>query len=187
MAKESIFVELAHRLLEQQLHGQPLVVRRGAALLYQVTVDNDLRVMSEARIRDPKRGDSAFQTDLCIFEQKSADVLLPRVVLEFKTTLTTHDVLTYSMKAERHKAIYPYLRYGLVASAEAHVPGRFLTHNEGIDFCLCVKGLSEEACSKEFASILREELECSRTLEQAAFGGTKARVFRTHVTLNNVL
>ena len=74
-------------------------------------MDNNLRVMSEARIREPKRGDSAFQTDLCIFEEKSPELLLPRIVLEFKTTLTTHDVLTYSMKAERHKAIYPYLRY----------------------------------------------------------------------------
>ena len=187
MAQESIFVEVAHRLLEQQFHGQPMRVRRGAALLYQVTVDNNLRVMSEARIREPKRGDSAFQTDLCIFEQKSPEVSLPRVVLEFKTTLTTHDILTYSMKAERHKAIYPYLRYGLVASGESRIPGRFFTHNEGIDFCLCVKGLSEEACAKEFASVLAEELKCSSTLERVAFGEAKARVFRTHVELRDVL
>jgi hypothetical protein len=130
---------------------------------------------------------AAFQTDLCIFEEKSPELLLPRIVLEFKTTLTTHDVLTYSMKAERHKAIYPYLRYGLVASAEARIPGRFFTHNEGIDFCLCVKGLSEEVYAKEFASILAEELECSRTPEQVAFGEAHAQVFRTHVTLKNVL
>ncbi len=81
MAKESVFVETAHRLIEDELKGQPLVVRRGAALLYQVTVDNNLRVMFESRIREPKRGDSAFQTDLCIFEQKSADVLLPESCL----------------------------------------------------------------------------------------------------------
>ena len=187
MAKESVFVEVAHRMHEQQLQGQPLLVRRGAALLYQVTVDNHLRVMPEDRIRQPKRGDSAFQTDLCIFEQRSPEVLLPRIVLEFKTRLTTHDVLTYSMKAERHKGIYPYLRYGLVASEEACIPGRFFTHNEGIDFCMCVKGLSENACASEFAEILKEELDCSRTLEQVAFGGKKAQVFRTHVSLKSVL
>jgi hypothetical protein len=187
MPQESVFVEVAHRLIEHQFQGQPLRVLRGAALLYQVTVDNNLRVMSEARIRSPKRGDSAFQTDLCIFEARSPEVSLPRVVLEFKTTLTTHDVLTYSMKAERHKAIYPYLRYGLVASSEPRIPGRFFTHNEGIDFCLCVKGLSEEVCAKEFASILAEELECSRTLERVAFGEAQARVFRTHVALRDVV
>ena len=143
MANESVFVETAHRLIERELKGQPLIVRRKAALLYQVRVDNELRVMSPEAIRQPKRGTSAFETDLCIFEQTSPEVLLPRIVLEFKTKVTTHDVLTYSTKAERHKTIYPYLRYGLICSDEKHVPGRFFLHNEGIDFCLCSSGLSE--------------------------------------------
>lgn len=77
-------------------------------------MDNRLRVVERERIQAPKRGDSAFQTDLCIFERVE-DVLLPRVVLEFKTSVTTHDILTYSTKAEKHKTIYPNLRYGLVA------------------------------------------------------------------------
>jgi hypothetical protein len=187
VAKESVFVETAHRLIEDELKGQPLIVKRGAALLYQIRVDNNLRVMSEIRIREPKRGDSAFQTDLCIFEKKSDDVLLPRIVLEFKTTITTHDVLTYSTKAERHKAIYPYLRYGLVASSEERIPGRFFTHNEGIDFCFCSKGLTDVSCAAEFASILKEELECSRLLEKVVFGEAKARVFRADVSLRDRL
>ena len=32
--------------------------------------------------------------------------------MEFKQGLSTHDVLTYSAKATRHKQVYPYLRYG---------------------------------------------------------------------------
>lgn len=74
MAQESVFVEVAHRPLEQQLQGQPLVVKLGAALLCQVTVDNDLRVMSEARIRDPRRGDSAFQrSSHCVTTRAKAE------------------------------------------------------------------------------------------------------------------
>ena len=33
-------------------------------------------------------------------------VKIPRVVMEFKQGLSTHDVLTYSAKATRHKQVY---------------------------------------------------------------------------------
>lgn len=45
-------------------------------------------------MRKPRRGASAFQTDLCVFEDKSEEVTIPRVVIEFKTHISTHDVLT---------------------------------------------------------------------------------------------
>lgn len=182
MPAESVFVATALRLIRGELKGQPLEVQRGAVLLYQVTVDNRLRVMERERIQAPKRGDSAFQTDLCIFERVE-DVLLPRIVLEFKTSVTTHDILTYSTKAEKHKTIYPYLRYGLVASSEPHIPRRFFTHNEGIDFCICTGGLSDRLSAAAFAVTIKDELDCSRTLERVAFGGARARLFRNHVIL----
>jgi hypothetical protein len=182
MPAESLFVETAHNLIKRELKGQPLEVKRGAVLLYQVTVDNRLQVMGRDRIQAPKRGDSAFQTDLCVFEHVE-DVLLPRVVLEFKTSMTTHDVLTYSTKAEKHKTIYPYLRYGFVASKDTHVPRRFFTHNEGLDFCLCTAGLSDRESAKLFAETLKDELECSRRLERVAFGNERARLFRNHVVI----
>lgn len=187
MATESKFVEVAKGFIAEDLRGQPLEIRQGAVLLYQVTVDNNLRVMSEARIREPKRGDSAFQTDLCLFEQKSKDVWLPRVVLEFKTTITTHDVLTYSTKAAKHKQVYPYLRYGLVAENERSVPGRFFTHNEGMDFCLSLRGLSEQDSIAALQRLIREELDCSRLLERVAFGDSESRLFRSQIVLDNEL
>jgi hypothetical protein len=187
MTTESTFVAVAKNLIAEDLCGQPLDIRQGAVLLYQVTVDNNLQVMSEAHIRAPKRGDSAFQTDLCLFEQKSKDIWLPRVVLEFKTTITTHDVLTYSAKAVKHKQVYPYLRYGLVAENERSVPGRFFTHNEGMDFCLSLRGLSDQDSTAAFRRLLREELECSRLLERVAFGESESRLFRSQIVLDNAL
>ena len=187
MAAESQFVEIAQNLIAGELKGQSLKVQRGAVLLYQVTVDNNLKVMSEAQVRSPKRGDSAFQTDLCLFEVKSDDVLLPRVVLEFKTSITTHDVLTYSAKATKHKQIYPYLRYGLVAENERKVPGRFFTHNEAMDFCLSLSGLSNDDSASAFRHLLVKELECSRLLERVAFGESLSRLYRTQVVLDNAL
>ena len=85
----------------------PLLVKRGAALLYQVTVDNQLS--HTVNVKHPVRGNSAFQTDLCVFEQKSEDVSIHRVVMEFKTRISTHDVLTYSAKATKHTQVYPYI------------------------------------------------------------------------------
>ncbi len=187
MAAESTFVEIAKTFIAKDLHALSLKVERGAVLLYQVTVDNYLRVMGEDQIRHPKRGDSAFQTDLCIFEERSEDIWLPRVVLEFKTSITTHDVLTYSAKAAKHKQIYPYLRYGLVASDEDRVPGRFFTHNEALDFCLSLRGLSDESTRATLMQLLNDELDCSRQLENIAFGKGGARVFRTQVVVANAL
>lgn len=44
----------------------PLLSRRHAPLLYQVTVNNRLEVTVDPR--EMSRGQSAFQTDLCVFE-----------------------------------------------------------------------------------------------------------------------
>lgn len=190
MVAESSFVETAKTFIAEGLKGlndPSLTVEKGAVLLYQVTVDNNLRVMGEDQIRHPKRGDSAFQTDLCVFEERSKDVLLPRVVLEFKTSITTHDILTYSAKATKHKQIYPYLRYGLVASNEDRVPGRFFTHNEGLDFCLSLRRLSEESIRATLMKLVNAELDCSRQLENIAFGKGSARLFRTQVIIENAL
>ena len=42
---------------------------------------------------------------------------IPLVVMKIKFgRFKTHDVLTYSAKALKHKEIYPCLRYGLVSA-----------------------------------------------------------------------
>lgn len=180
MATESSFVELAKGVAEEILLP-PLRVARGAALLYQVTVDNQLSLTVD--VKRPTRGSSAFQTDLCVLEAKSEDVSIPRVVMEFKTRITTHDVLTYSAKATKHKQVYPYLRYGIVASDESSVPGRLFTHNESLDFCAAVSGLSDKELREFFASLLSAEVESSRRLEAIAFGSVRTRLYRTEVIL----
>jgi hypothetical protein len=95
---ESKFVTTALEAASQVL-DPPLTIEQHAALLYQVTVDNRLSVNVDPR--KPKRGQAAFQTDLCVFEEIEPDVKIPRVVLEFKTDISTHDVLTYSAKPSR--------------------------------------------------------------------------------------
>jgi hypothetical protein len=48
--------------------------------------------------------------------------------------MTTHDVLTYSAKARKHKQVYPYLRYGFVVPEVEFVPRRFFIHNDALDY-----------------------------------------------------
>ncbi|MBK8401433.1 MAG: hypothetical protein IPL29_10395 [Propionivibrio sp.] len=182
MAQESPFVDVALSVAEK-IFCRPIRVVRGAPLLYEITVNNSLEVMTQEQIRHPKRGASAFQTDLCILEEKSPDVTIPRVVLEFKTKITTHDILTYSAKATKHKQIYPYLRYGIIASEERKVPRRFFTHNDGLDFFVSVAGLDGNSFEKFLEKFLVAEIASSQRLEEIAFGSTETRVFRNEVEL----
>ena len=180
MAAESPFVATALDVANAVL-PPPLVVKRGAPLLYQVTVDNRLNVTSDPK--NPRRAKSAYQTDLCVFERLADGVELPRVVLEFKTSFTTHDVIIYSTNARRHKQIYPYLRYGMVASSLRNVGGRLFNHNESLDFCAAVAGLGDDELRSFFADLIVAEVEASRRLESIFFGSAKTRLFRSAVLI----
>jgi len=178
MADESAFVSVALKAAEEVLQP-PLSIRRGAALLYEVTVDNNLALTVDPK--NPVRGDSAFQTDLCVFEAKSDNVVLPRVVIEFKAKITTHDVLTYSAKARKHKQVYPYLRYGVVVSDIPTVPRRFFVHNESLDFVAALSETTATQLPAFFKQLLKVEVEASRCLENIAFGNLRTHLFRTGV------
>ena len=183
MPKESEFVDVAMAVAGEILKP-PLVVKRGASLLYEIKVNTSLEVMEPERIRKPTRGASAFQTDLCIFEERDGEIFIPRVVIEFKTTISTHDVLTYCAKASKHKQIYPYLRYGILASSEKSVPGRVFTHNDSLDFFASVSGLSDAELKTFLVQLLSAEVASSKCLEDIAFGKVKTRLFRTEVQVN---
>jgi len=160
-----------------------LVAVRGAPLLYQVLVDNELKVTIDPR--RPVRGRSAFETDLCVFEQRRGGLRMPRVVLEFKTRLTTHDVLTYSAKARKHKGIYPYLRYGMVTAQQMAVPGRFFTHNEALDFCLALGRMRPTERVRTVRRLVLDEVRESRKLEKIAFESDRVYLYRTVVKLSH--
>jgi hypothetical protein len=101
--------------------------------------------------------------------------------MEFKGRITTHDVLTYSAKARKHKQVYPYLRYGIIVSEETFVPGRVFTHNEALDFCAAIADYKGARLTEILAALLKAEVECSRRLEAIAFGKMRTHFFRTEV------
>jgi hypothetical protein len=181
MAEESKFVEVAHAAARRVL-GPGLTVERHKALLYEVTVDNNLELTVDPK--SPVRGDSAFETDLCLFEERPSGVRIPRVVLEFKERITTHDILTYSAKARKHKQVYPYLRYGVVVSQQSTVPRRFFVHNESLDFFAALKDTSEQELDGFFARLFEAELRTSALMERIAFDGARPKFFRSEILLD---
>ncbi len=193
MAAEDEFVSVAHEVAGKLFPAAQYQIDRGAVLLYRINVDDQLAIRVD--IRKPTRGNSAFETDLCVFEKRplvdapEKHILIPRVVMEFKTGITTHDVLTYSAKAKKHKQIYPYLRYGMVASKHRTVPGLFYSHNESLDFCASVAGLPETDLAGFFSELLTSELRCSKKLEGIAYDKTsiKSRTFQLVPMLDGVI
>ena len=180
--EEDVFVQEALAAAKEIL-APPLIVLRHEPLLYQVTVNNRLKVTVDPR--KLSRGQAAFQTDLCVFEDIDAEVRIPRVVMEFKAGVSTHDVITYSAKARKHKQVYPYLRYGLVIANETTVPGRFFTHNEALDFCVAAASYRVKCIHEIFATLLRDEVAASRRLEKIAFEKTPVHVFRSEIVLES--
>ena len=77
---------------------------------------------------------SVYQTDILIVEELPGDRSLPRVVIEVKLSVTTHDALTYSAKAATHKQGHPYLRYGILIAKLRSVPRRLIWHGSNFDF-----------------------------------------------------
>lgn len=162
----------------------------GMNLYYEVVVDNQLQIRTD--VRHPMRGQSAFQTDLCLVECITAatgsgtgELAVPRVVFEFKLGMTAHDVLTYSAKARKHKVVYPYLRYGIVVVRERSVPRKFFVHNEALDFCVAIGAHieDEQQLARVFGRLIASELDASKRLEQAAFGKAGPDMFRSEVVL----
>jgi hypothetical protein len=166
------------KMLQEEL-GSGYSVKEKVNLIYWVMIDRNL----EYRPKDPKNpgrgirgGRYAFQTDIAVGEEKSGG-FLPLVVIEVKYKgFTTHDVLAYSEKALKHKAIYPYVRYGLVNGGEDYIPLKFFVHNVGLDFAVAVKDIDNKKERQSLVNIVKEQIEVARNLLDV-FEGRKIKAF----------
>jgi hypothetical protein len=176
MSEEEFRGKLA-KVLREEL-GSGYSVKEKVNLIYWVMIDRNL----EYRPKDPKitqrgirGGKYAFQTDIAVGEEKSGG-FLPLVVIEVKYEgFTTHDVLAYSEKALKHKAVYPYVRYGLVVGVD-HIPLTFFVHNVGLDFAIAVKVIDNREERRILVNIIREQIEITRNLLDV-FEGRKVKAF----------
>lgn len=116
---------------------------------------------------------AGYETDILVYELIDNTNWKPRVVIEAKSgSVTTHDAITYSQKAQTHKQVHPYLRYGiLIGNREDYpLPGRLFRHGQHFDFMLSWK--SFQADKKEMAKmieIVNDEIRASQTLEDILY------------------
>jgi hypothetical protein len=127
----------------------------------------------------------SFETDLAIVEAIDESSWKPRVVVEAKLgSITTHDAITYSQKAAAHRAVHPYLRYGIMLGEREHhpLPGRLYRHGAQFDFMISFRGVDpDETEMAMFVELLQAEVLASRTLEKILYESRRRN--RDHYTL----
>jgi len=175
---ETEFRQKLKELLKGEF-GNEYNVEENKNLIYKVIIDENLKY-EPSDPRNPKRGDYAFQTDIAIVKREGN---LPLVIIETKYgAFSSHDVLTYSTKALRHKEIYPYIRYGLVVGGEDKIDNRFFVHNVGLDFAIAIEKI-DEADLKRLSTIIREQLESAKLLLDIFVKKKKVKEFNSVIEI----
>ncbi len=169
--KEKEFTEEIQQKLQVKLVDYEVLM--GENLVYRVIIDDKI----EYKPKNPKkpiRGNLSFQTDLMI-KQNS----VPLVIIEIKYgKFTTHDVLVYSIKAQKHKEIYPYIRYGLLIGDYKIIYNRFFTHNFGFDFALAIAD-TEIGSINKLTRVINAQIENAEKLLNILKKGNNVILFNT--------
>jgi hypothetical protein len=167
--KEAEWVDTVAEVLRKKLSPEKsLQVKTGLKLAYGYEIDS----YSDAAQKHPIIKASKFQTDLAIIETIDGR-WKPRVVVEAKLRrVSTHDAITYSHKARIHRAVHPYLRYGIMLGDRGGypLPGRLYRHGAQFDFMISFKG-NHMAVSElsDMIKLLRSEIKASRSLEKILY------------------
>jgi hypothetical protein len=153
-------------------------VHQGASLLYRIEIDSFGKTSNDGQ-DSPRRGQYAFQTDLLVTRANT-----PLVVVELKAgSFSSHDVITYSWKAQRHKQVYPYLRYGFAVIGIDALGRRFMTHNEGFDFAAAIPDLT--GIQTQLLPIVRRQIKSAeRIIELTRHGRVKLRRYEQNVEID---
>ena len=134
--------------------------------------------------REPESETIEFATDFIVVENLDGG-WKPRVVVEAKVgSVTTHDAITYSQKAANHRAVFPYLRYGIMIGNRQHypLPGRLYRHGTQFDFMISFQRYEPSPREIEaFRGVLMAEVEASQALERMIY--ESRRRDRDHHTL----
>lgn len=181
---EIAFQDLMVELINENLNTKKFKAYRGKSILYELKVDEELNILGNPK--NPIRGSGAFETDVTVFALKNG-IEVPFIVIEVKENISSHDIITYSNKATRHKSVYPYLRYGLVAYNLDTIPKRFFKHNESIDFFLAVKKYSKDKkmLGKILYELVKNELKVFENLQKILHSREKLDFYQSIPLLNN--
>lgn len=131
-----------------------------------------------------------YETDILIYEQFGTNNWKPRIIIEAKINkVTTHDAITYSQKAQTHKYVHPYLRYGILIGNREHypLPGRLFRHGHHFDFMQSWKDYKADDNEWfELMRIIESEIEASIKLEEILFN-SRSRTREKYTMLHRPL
>lgn len=151
------------------------------SVLYDLSIDDQgqLRLGLDERGEPKRGGGTGFEQDILVFERFPAGrtSIVPRVIAEVKLgRITTHGALTYAEKARRIRAIYPFVRYGLLLGQMAAIPGRVLHFGQEFDFIAAMSYPARPAEIEALGHLFRDELAASRNLGAILAERAKVRV-----------
>lgn len=150
--------------------------RTRSCLLYRIAIDGsgNLVPKNPDKYLDPSRGQGAFEIDILVAEKTTR---VPVVAIEVKLgKFSTHDVLTYSTKAMRHKDIFPHLRYGFVIADCNRINDKFFVHKVGFDFALAFAERPDGR--SEFVELVNTQIKVAETLMSVNAGAEKINPHR---------
>jgi hypothetical protein len=177
MASEDAFgARLALRLRPMVPRKYSIETKR--SLLYAISFDDqgELQLGQNSALEPTRGGGTGFEQDLLLFERAPGGktAIIPRVSVELKFGgVSTHDSIVYSEKARRIRAIYPFVRYGLILGGLDHIPGRTLRLGTEFDFIVAMPTPIREPMLGRVAKLLRVELRLSRKLTDILRGRDK--------------
>jgi hypothetical protein len=156
----------------------------GISVLYEMPIDEDgvVQMGVNADTGEPMRGrGTGFEQDILVYEERSEGntTIIPRVIIEVKfESVTTHDAIVYSYKAECIKRIYPFCRYGMVIGGSKSIPGRVLRHGRNFDFIAALTYPLGDEQVAQISVLLAAELSASQFLGTMMRGKKKLRLFQ---------
>jgi hypothetical protein len=131
--------------IASELRGLPWPEQDGLSLRTGLKVAYGCEILSYGPQPEPQS--IKFATDLAVIETLGNGRWKPRVVVEAKVgSITTHGAITYSQKAAAHRAVHPYLRYGIMLGDRKHypLPGRLYRHGAQFDFMMSFRGVEPD-------------------------------------------
>ena len=100
----------------------------------------------------------------------------PRIIIEAKAnSVKTHDAIAFNQKAQTHKNVHPYLRYGILIGNRMNksLSGRLFRHGQHFDFVQSWKTYeADKAEWEQLIEILKSEITASRLIEEIIFDST---------------
>jgi hypothetical protein len=173
--------EFTHTLVDRlQSKLTNLEVKAGKSLIYSLSINQEGDIPLQLNQQgEPMRGDTDFELDVLAFQCVPGKTsIVPRVAIEVKFgSVTTHDAIAYSAKAEKIRSVYPYLRYGLVLGDLTVIPPRVLRLGLEFDFMVRISNPLGQEEMDRLINLLAEEVETSRKLG-VMFSGANVTTFR---------